>query len=200
MGIKVGITGGIGSGKSFVAKIFQALGVPVYDADKEAKDLMNTNATIKEALINVFGTEVFDADAKLNRSYLSSLVFKNQEKLNQLNMIVHPAVIQHGSDWANKQKYAYSLKEAALLFESGSYQSLDYTILVSAPEPVRIQRVMLRDAVDEQQVVDRINKQMPEDEKVLLADFVVVNDGKEALLPQVLKLHTYFLKASEDKL
>ncbi|WDF67804.1 dephospho-CoA kinase [Sphingobacterium oryzagri] len=200
MGIKIGITGGIGSGKSYVAKVFQALGVPFYNADKEAKDLMNTSAKIRSALTETFGAEVYAQDGMLDRAYLSELVFKDQQKLERLNAIVHPAVIKHGQDWAAKQTFPYSLKEAALLFESGSYTSLDYTLLVTAPEPVRIARVINRDAVNEQQVRDRINKQMPEDDKVALADFVIVNDGQEPLLPQVLRLHTFFLNASEDSL
>lgn len=200
MGIKVGITGGIGTGKSYVAKIFQALGVPFYNADNEAKDLMNTSSEIRTALIRAFGAEVYDDTDNLDRAYLSAIVFKNKEKLAQLNAIVHPAVIQHGQDWAARQTFPYSLKEAALLFESGSYKSLDYTILITAPEPIRMARVIQRDAVDEQQVKDRINKQMPEEEKVTLADFVIVNDEQAPLLPQVLQLHTYFLKASADTL
>ncbi len=200
MGIKIGITGGIGSGKSYVAKIFQALGVPFYNADKEAKDLMNTSAELKTALVDAFGTSVYGVDNQLDRAYLSSLVFKDQSKLAQLNAIVHPAVIQHGLDWAARQTFAYSLKEAALLFESGSYKTLDYTMLVTAPTEVRIKRVMGRDGLSEQQVEERIDKQMSDDEKCQLADFVLVNDGSRPLLPQVLQLHNYFLKASADSL
>ena len=150
--MKVGITGGIGSGKSYVAKIFQALGVPFYNADKEAKDLMNTDKSIRQALIDAFGAAVYDKNDIVDRSYLSSLVFKDQEQLARLNAIVHPAVIEHGKVWAEQQSFAYSLKEAALLFESGSYKSLDYTLLVTAPEHVRIARVMARDKATEEQV------------------------------------------------
>src|SRR5690606_15419288 len=144
MGLKIGITGGIGSGKSYVAKIFKALGVPFYDADKEAKALMNTNQDIKTALTDEFGSEVYDIRGRLNRSYLASQVFKDKERLDKLNAIVHPIVIQHGEDWALSQTFPYSLKEAALLFESGSYKKLDYTILVTAPTDIRIKRVMQR--------------------------------------------------------
>ncbi|MFD2968440.1 dephospho-CoA kinase [Sphingobacterium bambusae] len=200
MGLKIGITGGIGSGKSYVAKIFQALGVPFYNADKEAKDLMNSSAELKAALEKAFGAHVYAADGKLDRAYLSSVVFKDKTKLAQLNAIVHPAVIQHGLDWANLQTFAYSLKEAALLFESGSYKTLDFTILVTAPTAIRVKRVMERDAVTAQQVLERIDKQMSDDEKRKLADFEIVNDGSQPLLPQVLQLHDYFLKASSDSL
>lgn len=187
--IKVGITGGIGSGKSFVAKIFKTLGVPFYDADKEAKDLMVRSELIRNGLIGAFGKDVYFQDGTLNRKWLSSQVFNNPEKLKQLNSIVHPIVIQDAVDWANAQTFCYSLKEAALLFESGSYKTLDYTILVVAPEELRIERVIKRDEVSREEVRNRINKQMPEEEKRKLADFVIVNNGIQPLLPQLYKIH-----------
>lgn len=194
MGLNIGITGGIGSGKSYVAKVFKALGVPFYDADKEAKELMNTNPAIKSALILEFGKEVYDIDGHLDRAYLASKVFRDKEKLNKLNAIVHPIVIQHGEDWALSQTFPYSLKEAALLFESGSYEKLDYTILVTAPTDIRIARVMQRDAITREEVLDRINKQLSDEEKQKLADFTIVNDGLTPLLPQILPLHKQFLE------
>ena len=196
MGLKVGITGGIGSGKSYVAHIFQALGVPFYNADKEAKELMNTSTTIRQELIEAFGDAVYDENDLLDRPCLSSLVFKDSTQLARLNAIVHPVVIEHGRQWAEQQSFAYSLKEAALLFESGSYKSLDYTLLVTAPEHVRIARVMVRDSATEEQVKDRISKQMSDKEKIELADFIIINDGDQPLLPQVLKLHTFLIEAS----
>src|SRR5690606_38204395 len=194
MGLKVGITGGIGSGKSYVARIFKALGVPFYDADTEAKKLMNTDGQIRPALIKQVGEAVYLEDGQLNRAYLSSVVFTDEKRLQALNAIVHPVVIQHGTDWAEAQSYPYSLKEAALLFESGSYKSLDYTILVTAPLEMRIKRVVKRDAVSREQVLDRINKQMPDEKKSEIADFVIVNDENVPLLPQVLTLHQQFLR------
>lgn len=194
MGLKIGITGGIGSGKSYVAKIFKALGVPFYDADKEAKELMNTNQAIKTALTREFGTEVYDAADRLNRSYLATQVFKDKNRLEKLNAIVHPIVIQHGADWATSQTFPYSLKEAALLFESGSYKKMDYTILVTAPVDIRIERVMQRDMVSREDVLNRMDKQLPDEEKQNLADFIIVNDGIRPLLPQVLPLHEQFLR------
>lgn len=194
MGLKVGITGGIGSGKSYVARIFKALGVPFYDADTEAKKLMNTDGQIRSALIKQFGGAVYLEDGQLNRAYLSSVVFTDEKRLQVLNAIVHPVVIQHGTDWAEAQSYPYSLKEAALLFESGSYKSLDYTILVTAPLETRIKRVVKRDAVSREQVLDRINKQMPDEKKSEIADFVIANDENVPLLPQVLALHQQFLR------
>lgn len=187
--IKVGITGGIGSGKSFVAKIFKTLAIPFYDADKEAKDLMVRSELIRDGLIHAFGVEVYLEDGALNRKWLSAQVFNNPEKLKLLNSIVHPIVIQDAVDWANAQTSCYSLKEAALLFESGSYKTLDYTILVVAPVELRIERVMKRDEVSREEVINRINQQMPEEEKLKLADFVVVNDGIQPLLPQLYKIH-----------
>lgn len=194
MGLKIGITGGIGAGKSYVARIFNALNVPFYDADKEAKELMNTDQGIRTALIQEFGNEVYDNDGRLNRSYLASQVFRDKKKLDKLNAAVHPIVIRHGENWARSQTFPYSLKEAALLFESGSYKKLDYTILVTAPIDIRIARVMQRDAITREEVLDRINKQLPDDEKQKLADFTIINDGLTPLLPQILSLHKQFLE------
>lgn len=187
--IKVGITGGIGSGKSFVAKIFKTLGIPFYDADKQAKDLMVQSEVIRDGLIHAFGTDVYLPDGMLNRKGLATQVFNDSEKLELLNSIVHPVVIQDAVDWADAQTSCYSLKEAALLYESGSYKTLDYTILVVAPEELRIDRVMKRDKVSRQEVINRINKQMPEEEKKAYADFIIVNDGVQPLLPQIYNIH-----------
>ena len=191
--MKIGITGGIGSGKTFICQLFKALGVPVYNADDEAKKLMNGDPRIRERLIAEFGDATYK-DNQLDRAFLASQVFSDKTKLDRLNSIVHPIVIQAAKDWADQQKSRYSLKEAALLFESGSYKELDYTILVTAPLELRIERVMQRDAVTEQQVRERINKQLSDEEKLKLADFVIVNDGVTPLLPQVWTLHQKFLK------
>lgn len=198
MGLKVGITGGIGSGKSYVARVFKALGVPFYDADKEAKLIMNNSPIIADKLIDAFGHQVYTAEGQLDRKFLGEMVFKDVAKLKRLNEIVHPVVIQHGEDWAEKQTFAYSLKEAALLFESGSYKQLDYTVLVLAPLELRLQRVMLRDGIGRGQVEDRISKQMSDDDKHLLADFVLINDEKTPLLPQILALHEKFMRTAKS--
>lgn len=198
MGLKVGITGGIGSGKSYVARVFKALGVPFYDADKEAKLIMNNSPIIADKLIDAFGHQVYTAEGQLDREFLGEMVFKDIAKLKRLNEIVHPVVIQHGEDWAEKQTFAYSLKEAALLFESGSYKQLDYTVLVLAPLELRLQRVMLRDGIGRGQVEDRISKQMSDDDKHLLADFVLINDEKTPLLPQILALHEKFMRTAKS--
>ncbi|RKE56661.1 dephospho-CoA kinase [Sphingobacterium detergens] len=193
MGLKIGITGGIGSGKTFICRLFEALGIPVYNADEEAKRLMNTDIRIKEKLIAQFGEATYK-DGLLDRAFLANMVFSDKNKLELLNSIVHPVVIQEAKDWAERQTTRYSLKEAALLFESGSYKELDYTILVTAPMDIRIQRVIERDGATEQQVQERINKQLSDEEKLQLADFVIVNDGITPLLPQVWTLHQKFLK------
>ena len=193
MALKIGITGGIGSGKSFVSKIFKTMGVPFYDADKEAKHIMTTSNIIKDGLTAYFGPEVYFENGDLNRKYLSAQVFNNQEKLDKLNSIVHPVVIQDAVDWANMQTTDYSLKEAALLFESNSYKTLDYTILVTAPEELRIERVIKRDNTTREEVIKRISKQMKEEEKLKLADFIIVNDGLTSLLPQIYKIHNILI-------
>lgn len=187
--IKVGITGGIGSGKSFVSKIFKTLGVPFYDADKEAKRLMNTHPHIREGLMQAFGPQVYDAQGMLNRKWLSEQVFNDSDKLQQLNGIVHPIVIQDAVDWSLRQTFPYSLKEAALLYESGSYKTLDFTILVVAPQELRIARVMARDGVSREDVLARMHKQMTDEEKKKYASFTIVNDGKQPLIPQIYTIH-----------
>src|SRR5690606_7631593 len=194
MTLKVGITGGIGTGKSFVSKIFKTMGIPFYNADLEAKLIMVKDNNIRMALVKAFGPETYFEDGSLNRVYLSKQVFDNSQRLEVLNNIVHPAVIQAGVDWSNAQNGPYSLKEAALLYESGSYKKLDYTILVTAPEELRIARVMKRDKVSREEVLNRIQKQMPEEEKLKFADFVIHNDEQQPLLPQIINIHHTLLK------
>lgn len=194
MTLKVGITGGIGTGKSFVSKIFKTMGIPFYNADLEAKLIMVKDNNIRMALVKAFGPETYFEDGSLNRVYLSKQVFDNSQRLEMLNNIVHPAVIRAGVDWSNAQNGPYSLKEAALLYESGSYKKLDYTILVTAPQELRIARVMKRDKVSREEVLNRIQKQMPEEEKLKFADFVIHNDERQPLLPQIINIHHTLLK------
>lgn len=194
--LKVGITGGIGSGKTTVCRIFKALGIPVYDADREAKNLMNTHPDLVNAIKATFGNEAYGADGMLDRQYLASRVFNDEQALAQLNAIVHPVVIQAANDWAAAQDAAYTVKEAALMFQSGSYVHNDVNVVVAAPEELRIDRVMQRDAVTEQQVRARMDKQWAQDEQIEKADYVIWNDGKRMLIPQVLELDRIF-KANE---
>ena len=189
--LRVGLTGGIGSGKSTVAKIFEVLGIPVYYADDASKKLMNDNEELKEKIKIHFGKKAY-TNGLLNRAYLSSIVFNNEEKLALLNSIVHPATIKDAEEWMLKQTAAYTIKEAALIFESGSQENLDKVIGVYAPASVRIHRVMQRDKVSQEEVISRMKKQVDEEIKMRLCDYVVTNDEQELLIPQVLKLHGEF--------
>lgn len=191
---QVGLTGGIGSGKSLVCSILEKLGVPVYYADKEARDLMNTHPVLMEQIEACFGPEVY-RDGVLNSVFLAGEVFEDQVKLTKLNALVHPAVREHYNTWIKRQEEAlYVVEEAAILFESGLDQYMDLTVLVYADEEERIRRVMERDGVDRTQVKRRMNAQIPEEEKKKLADYLVYNDGREMLLPQIIKLHHTILK------
>jgi len=192
MPVKVGVTGGIGSGKSVVCRIFQTLGIPVFDADSEAKRLMASDAGLIAAIRSEFGDEAYHADGTVNRSYLAGQVFNDGRRLEKLNALVHPVTIRAGEEWAQRQTTPYSIKEAALLFESGSFKLNDYTILVTAPEAIRIERVVQRDGATPEQVRARMQRQWPDNEKARLADFTIVNDGKQSLIPQVLELDRVF--------
>lgn len=188
--LQIGITGGIGSGKTLVSKIFACLGIPVYDADSHAKELMTTDGILVSQIKKEFGDLSYLSDGTLNRKYLSEVVFNNQERLDVLNKLVHPRVGENYTQWVKRHnRKAYVLKEAALLFETGSYQALDKIIVVHAPEEVRIKRVMHRDGRAEQQVREIIRKQMSEEEKLTRADFIIYNDESSLIIPQVLALH-----------
>jgi dephospho-CoA kinase len=192
--LKVGITGGIGSGKTTICRVFEILSVPVFNADITAKEIMVTEPDLVEKIKVQFGKEAYFDNGELNRKYLSDIVFNNPNELQILNDLVHPAAIKAFDDWASEQDSPYCLHEAAILYESGAYRSCDYSILVFAPEPLRIQRVMKRDGIDEIAVRARIDMQMPEIKKKELADFVIVNDEVTAVIPQVLKLHKHLLQ------
>jgi len=193
--LKIGLTGGIGSGKSTVAKVFEVLGIPVYYADDAAKRLMHDDEELKLKIKSAFGEDVF-TDGSLNKKQLASIVFNNSEKLELLNKLIHPATIKDTAIWMQKQTAAYSIKEAALIFESGAQEHLDYVIGVTAPAPLRIQRTMQRDGVTREEVISRMDKQMDETIKMKLCDFIIKNDEQEMLLPQVLELHQKLLSFS----
>ncbi len=190
--LRIGLTGGIGSGKSTVAKVFEVLGVPVFYADVVAKEMMNNNVPLRQELIAAFGEKTY-ANNKLNNAYLSSIVFNDATQLERLNSIVHPITIAEAGRWFAQQTTPYTIKEAALLFEAGTAKELDYIIGVSAPQEVRIQRVMKRDGITEEAVLQRMSKQIDEAEKMSLCDFVLVNDEQHMLLPQIIKLHQNLL-------
>lgn len=190
--LHVGLTGGIGSGKSTVAKIFESLCIPVYYADDAAKLIMNTDEELKAALIKNFGDRVYK-DGLIDRSWLASIVFADKEKLALLNSLTHPATIRDADRWMGKQVSPYTIKEAALLFESKANEHLDHIIGVYAPQALRIKRVMARDNVTEEEVLKRLNRQMNEEEKMKRCDSVIINDEKQSVIQQVLTLHSTFL-------
>jgi dephospho-CoA kinase len=195
---KIGITGGIGSGKTTASRFFATLGVPVYYADERAKWLMTHDTELKQAIRSAFGEAAYEAGGALNREYLAREVFNDPKRLLQLNALVHPAVGRDGLAWHEAQRGApYTLKEAALLFESGAYRLLDRVIVVYAPRALRIERVMRRDGVDQAAVEARMARQMPEEDKLALADHVIYNDGSRALIPQVWALHRQLLALGE---
>ncbi len=190
--LKVGLTGGIGSGKSTVARVFEVLGIPVYYADEETKRLMNEDPALKEKIIEHFGKESYDQQ-ELNRAHIAGIVFNDKAKLDLLNSLTHPVTIRHADEWMKKQTAVYTIKEAALLFESGADKHLDKIIGVSAPLAVRIKRVMKRDNVTSEEVLKRINRQMAEEEKMKRCDFILHNDEEQLLIPQVFQLHEKLL-------
>ena len=195
--LKIGITGGIGSGKSTVAKAFEVLGIPVYYADDAAKRLMNEDEELKEKIQLQFGTEAYKK-GQLDRKYLAEIVFASPERLALLNALVHPATLQDVGRWMQKQSTAYAIKEAALIFESGAQEHLDYVIGITAPAPLRIQRTMQRDSITREEVIARMDRQMDETIKMKLCDFVIKNDEQEMLLPQVIALHKKLLTLASN--
>lgn len=197
--LKIGITGGIGAGKTTVTKIFEVLGIPVFYADIVAKEIMNSDEVLIEEIKAAFGESAYSERGILDRKYLASIVFNNPAQLSKLNSLVHPAVFRAFDRWAAIQSGSpYLLKEAALLFESGSFRSCDYTILVACPRELRIKRVMQRDGVTKQQVLARMDKQLDDEEKAKKADFLVNNDEESLLIPQVLDLHNKLVKMAQN--
>lgn len=189
----VGITGGIGAGKSIVSKVFQILGIPKYDADSRAKVLMNSSPELVKPISLLFGPEAYKND-HLNRQYIAAKAFENKGLLTQLNELVHPAVANDFNEWVDQQTAPYVLKEAALLFESGSFESLDQMITVTAPKDIRIKRVMARDGRTEYQVKSIISNQMSEGEKANRSDYVIENDDENMVIPQVLEIHSTLMQ------
>lgn len=194
--LKIGLTGGIGSGKTTVANIFKVFGIPIFDADSVAKDLMENDLELREKLIAQFGPLVFD-QGKLNRKWLASVVFKDPYQLNLLNALVHPITLKKAENWFDGQDAPYGIKEAALLFEAGAGAGLDYIIGVFAPQHIRIQRVMQRDGLSREEVLARIHQQVDDTIKMKLCDFVIVNDDQQLLTKQVLALHHQFVELAK---
>jgi dephospho-CoA kinase len=196
--LRVGLTGGIGSGKTTIAKIFELLNVPVYYADEASKRLYHTDKALIANIKKHFGEDIYIRE-QLNRSKLAAIVFNDPDKLELLNQLVHPPTLRDAEGWMKKQKAPYVIKEAALLFESGSASDLDYIIGVQAPSHYRIKRVMERDGVKREDVINRANRQIDEEIKMRLCDFVIVNNDQELVIPQVLELHSKFLEMAKSK-
>lgn len=199
--LQVGITGGIATGKSTVSRVFQILGVAIYDADSRAKSLMVQNQGLKESIIKYFGEQSYLPDGSLNRRFLAEQVFKDIEKNKLINALVHPVVAEDYQYWLEKHmNMPYVVREAALMIESGAYKTLDKLIVVTAPEELRLQRLRKRDPQrSEAEIKGIIAKQLPENEKLKMADFVVYNDEKHSIIEQVCTLHQHFLKIAVIK-
>jgi dephospho-CoA kinase len=196
--LRVGLTGGIGSGKSTIAAIFETLGIPVSYADLEAKRLMSEDAGLREAIILHFGAGAY-TEGKLNRKYLAERVFTDPEKLGVLNSLVHPVTIRDGERWMQEldDRFPYAIREAALIFETRTVGHLDFVIGVSAPEALRIRRTMQRDRVTREEVLRRMRNQIDEDIKMHLCDAVIINDERSAVIPQVLDIHRRLLQRAQ---
>ena len=193
--LKIGITGGMGSGKTTVCRMFEVLGIPIFYADDAAKSLMNTDLSLKRNIIEGFGLNSYSDKGELNRKYISATVFNNEQKLGMLNAMVHPAVFRAFDDWVMKQTAApYVIKEAALLFESDSHKMCDQSVLIKSPEALRIQRIIKRDVTTQEEIKLRMIRQFSDERKENMADHVILNDEQNLIIPQILDLHQQFLK------
>lgn len=188
MAIKIGITGGIGSGKSIICQLFKLLGAPVFEADVWAKELVNSHEKIKTGLIDWYGSDIYTQNGTIDRKKLAGIIFTNEIELQKVNNLIHPVVREEFQNWAEKQISPYVIHEAAILFESGFYKMMDQTILVTAPEEMRIERVSTRDGSDAKEVRERIQKQWSDDKKRPLVTFEIRNDNKTLLIPQIIKI------------
>jgi dephospho-CoA kinase len=191
--LKVGITGGIGSGKTTVCQVFETLGIPVLYADETARYLMDNDALLVDNIKTLFGQDIY-ISGKLDRTKVAATVFNQPGTLQQLNNLVHPAVIRYTETWIAQQQTPYVIKEAAIFFESGTNAGIDIMVGVYAPQELRIKRAMQRDNITREKVLARMASQMNEEEKMKLCDFVITNDEVEPIIPQVLKLHELFLE------
>ncbi len=195
--LQIGITGGIGSGKSIVCKVFACLGISVYDADTRSKWLTNHDPEIRNKVINLLGTRAYNTLGEYDRAYVASVVFQDENILKQLNAIIHPVVMQDTDRWvAERNDEAYIIKEAAIMKAAGDGNSLDYVIVVQAPVELRVQRILQRDKRSEAEIRSIIERQVSDESRNAIADFVILNDENAALLPQILALHQEFLTRS----
>jgi len=185
--IKIGITGGIGSGKSIVSELMKTMYIPVYNADEASKNILKTNRLIQEELKKLLGEEIF-SNGNLNKAKMASLIFNDPVLLSKTNAVIHPAVFNDFNQWSNNQHSDIIACESAIIFESGMNRFLDYVITVSAPIKTRIERAKLRDNTSEEQIMNRIKSQLPDEEKIKLSDFILVNDNCQAIIPQLNKI------------
>lgn len=192
----VGLTGGIGSGKTWVSSLFANLGIPVYISDEEAKKLMHTNIQVKQAIVDLFGDKAY-INGHLNRDFISKTVFDNKKILSQLNAIVHPAVASHFKDWYTSQTTSFVIKESAILFEIGADKKCDKVILITAPISERIRRVQLRDNASAEAIKKRMDNQWPDEKKVPLADYVIVNTLKINTITQVDEIYNRIIEITD---
>ncbi len=191
--LKIGITGGIGSGKSTVCKMFEIIGIPVFYADTESKKILYGDENIKQKILTAFGNSILDDAGLIDRKKLATIVFNNKAELENLNNILHPAVALHFENWVKQQNSAYVLKEAAILFESGAYKQVDNVIAIVAPLELKIKRTIGRDAITVEEVLARMKNQLTDEEKIKRSDFVIYNDEQQLLIPQVLKVHSLLI-------
>ena len=191
--LKIGITGGMGSGKTTVCKILEVLNIPIYYSDQRAKEIMVSNLQLKAKLISSFGDSIFDSDGNLNTILLASIVFPDQKKLKILNSIVHPIVLSDFSTWCkNHSNDKYVILESAIIYESGIDHLLDQVIIIDAPTEIRIQRIIERDKISKEEVLIRMNTQHISEEKIKCSKLIILNDGKNSLIDQVMSLHKGF--------
>lgn len=190
--LKLGVTGGIGSGKTTVCRIFNVLGIPVFDADKVAKQIMDTDKSMMLRLNSIAGKDLYSSGA-LNRTELAKLIFNDTSLLTKVNALVHPAIYDHFKRWAKDQTAPYVILEAAILFESGGAKQLDRILSVVAPVEDRITRVIKRNSLSKEQVLDRIRNQMDDESRIKLSDYVINNAENEMIIPSVMKIHTEIL-------
>lgn len=188
--VKIGLTGGIGSGKSTIAKVFSVLGIPIFQSDLRAKQIIVENKSVCKAIIDQFGKKSYLPDGSYNTKYIADIVFADQLQLNALNKIVHPAVFQEQADWFEQQTTPYAIVENAIIFEANTAHRFDKVIVVQANDELRIKRIMERDGISRQEVMKRFSSQLPQEKKVKLADYVITNNEKQSLIEQVTKVHT----------
>lgn len=188
----VGITGGIGAGKSTVSMIFQSFGIPIYEADFHSKNLLDSDLKLQSSLVDLLGSVILE-EMKINRAIMANLIFNDRVLLDKTNALIHPKVGAHFKNWVSEQKAPYVIKEAAILFESGSFKKCDKVIMVSAPVEMRINRVMMRSDISRKEVLSRISKQWPDERKIELADYVIHNNEQESIIKQSIEIHKKLL-------